>query len=55
MWPFLLMKRVNRRGAGKANVAVCFTVLGMDENLGDAVCPSGQDTFVSAPIPEIVV
>ena len=50
-------------GAGKVNVAVCFMVLSMDgkpwvmrvqreRRNGDGVCPSGEDTFVSAPIPE---
>jgi hypothetical protein len=53
-------------GAGKANVAAGFTVLGMDgkpwtmrvqreRRHGDTVVPSGEDTFVSGPFPKIMV
>ena len=51
---------------GKRNVAACFTVLGRDgkpwtmqvrreRRHGDAVCPLGEDIFVSASPPKIMV
>ena len=49
-------------GVGKANITACLTVLGLDGKPwirvqregrhGDAVWPSGEATFVSAPTPE---
>ena len=64
-WPCLLMKRVKRPSG--ALESECFrTVPCMDgkprtmrvqpkRRHGDTGCPSGEDTFISTPIPEIMV
>ena len=42
------------RGAGKVNVATCFMIRAM-VGKPRTNCPSGEDTFVSVPISEIMV